>query len=63
MDFVRSAHFMASPDNPPSRFPLPTQVAARYYWLHERDCGMAGRLPEQSIGRSSSMTGISRIRM
>lgn len=42
MDFVRSAHFMGVPYNPPSRFPLPTQVAARaYYWLHERDCGMA----------------------
>ena len=42
MDFVRSARFMGIPYNPPSRFPLPTQVAARaYYWLHERDCGMA----------------------
>lgn len=42
MDFERSAHFMGIPYNPPSRFPLPTQVAARaYYWLHERDCTMA----------------------
>ena len=42
MDFVRSARFMGIPYNPPSRFPLPTQVAARaYYWLHECDCGMA----------------------
>ena len=42
MDFVRSARFMGIPYNPPTRFPLPTQVAARaYYWLHERDCGMA----------------------
>lgn len=42
MDFERSAHFMSIPYNPPTRFPLPTQVAARaYYWLHERDCTMA----------------------
>jgi 2-hydroxychromene-2-carboxylate isomerase len=42
MDFARSAHFMGIPYNPPTRFPLPTQVAARaYYWLHERDCTMA----------------------
>ena len=42
MDFERSAHFMGIPYNPPTRFPLPTQVAARaYYWLHERDCTMA----------------------
>lgn len=42
LDFVRSARFMGIPYNPPSRFPLPTQVAARaYYWLHDRDCAMA----------------------
>jgi 2-hydroxychromene-2-carboxylate isomerase len=42
LDFERSARFMGIPYNPPSRFPLPTQVAARaYYWLHERDCSMA----------------------
>ncbi|MFA7292038.1 MAG: 2-hydroxychromene-2-carboxylate isomerase [Rhodocyclaceae bacterium] len=42
LDFERSARFMRIPYNPPSRFPLPTQVAARaYYWLHERDCSMA----------------------
>ena len=42
MDFERSAHFMGIPYNPPTRFPLPTQVAARaYYWLHQRDCKMA----------------------
>jgi 2-hydroxychromene-2-carboxylate isomerase len=42
LDFVRSARFMGIPYNPPSRFPLPTQVAARaYYWLHDRDCGQA----------------------
>lgn len=42
LDFERSAHFMGIPYHPPTRFPLPTQVAARaYYWLHERDCKMA----------------------
>lgn len=42
LDFVRSARFMGIPYNPPSRFPLPTQMAARaYYWLHDRDCAMA----------------------
>lgn len=42
LDFVRSARFMGVPYNPPSRFPLPTQVAARaYYWLHDRDCALA----------------------
>lgn len=42
LDFVRSARFMGIPYRPPSRFPLPTQMAARaYYWLHDRDCAMA----------------------
>lgn len=42
LDFVRSARFMGISYNPPSRFPLPTQMAARaYYWLHDRDCAMA----------------------
>ncbi|MBI2307079.1 MAG: 2-hydroxychromene-2-carboxylate isomerase [Rhodocyclales bacterium] len=42
LDFARSARFMGIPYHPPSRFPLPTQVAARaYYWLHDRDCAMA----------------------
>ncbi len=42
LDFVRSARFMGIPYNPPTRFPLPTQVAARaYYWLHDHDCAMA----------------------
>ncbi len=42
LDFVRSARFMGIPYNPPSRFPLPTQMAARaYYWLHDRDCAQA----------------------
>ncbi|UCV03780.1 2-hydroxychromene-2-carboxylate isomerase [Dechloromonas denitrificans] len=41
-DFHRSARFMEIPYNPPSRFPLPTQNAARaYYWLHGQDCGLA----------------------
>ncbi|MDR2839521.1 MAG: 2-hydroxychromene-2-carboxylate isomerase [Azonexus sp.] len=41
-DFHRSARFMGLPYNPPSRFPLPTQNAARaYYWLHGEDCGKA----------------------
>lgn len=43
-DFARSARFMGVPYNPPSRFPLPTQAAARaYYWLHGEDCGLARR--------------------
>ncbi|MBW7902822.1 MAG: 2-hydroxychromene-2-carboxylate isomerase [Rhodocyclaceae bacterium] len=42
LDFARSARFMGVPYRQPSRFPLPTQVAARaYYWLHERDCAQA----------------------
>lgn len=41
-DFARSARFMGIPYHMPSRFPLPTQVAARaYYWLHDRDCAQA----------------------
>ncbi|MDR2188771.1 MAG: 2-hydroxychromene-2-carboxylate isomerase [Azonexus sp.] len=41
-DFHRSARFMGIPYKPPSRFPLPTQNAARaYYWLHGQDCGQA----------------------
>lgn len=41
-DFYRSARFMGIPYNPPSRFPLPTQNAARaYYWLHGQDCALA----------------------
>jgi len=42
VDFERSARFMGVPYNPPSRFPLPTQNAARtYYWLHGQDCALA----------------------
>ena len=41
-DFHRSARFLGVPYNPPSRFPLPTQNAARaYYWLHAQDCALA----------------------
>ena len=37
-DFHRSARHMGIPYNPPSRFPLPTQNAARaYYWLAGQD--------------------------
>ncbi|PKO85262.1 MAG: 2-hydroxychromene-2-carboxylate isomerase [Betaproteobacteria bacterium HGW-Betaproteobacteria-12] len=43
-DFHRSARFLGVPYNPPSRFPLPTQAAARaYYWLHGQDCALARR--------------------
>jgi len=42
LDFHRSARFLGIPYNPPSRFPLPTQNAARaYYWLHGQDCALA----------------------
>lgn len=41
-DFHRSARHLGVPYNPPSRFPLPTQNAARtYYWLHTQDCALA----------------------
>jgi 2-hydroxychromene-2-carboxylate isomerase len=41
-DFHRSARHMGIPYHPPSRFPLPTQNAARaYYWLHGQDCALA----------------------
>lgn len=41
-DFARSARFMGIPYKMPSRFPLPTQNAARaYYWLHDQDCALA----------------------
>ena len=41
-DFHRSARHLGIPYNPPSRFPLPTQNAARaFYWLHGQDCGLA----------------------
>lgn len=41
-DFARSARFMGLPYKPPSRFPLPTQNAARaFYWLAEQDVALA----------------------
>lgn len=41
-DFARSARYMGIAYNPPSRFPLPTQNAARaFYWLHGQDCALA----------------------
>ena len=43
-DFERSARFMGVPYNPPSRFPLPTQNAARaFYWLQDQDAALAVR--------------------
>ncbi len=43
-DFARSARHMGIPYKMPSRFPLPTQNAARaYYWLHGQDCALARR--------------------
>lgn len=43
-DFHRSARHLGIPYNPPSRFPLPTQAAARaFYWLHGEDCALARR--------------------
>lgn len=43
-DFQRSARFLGLPYKPPSRFPLPTQNAARaFYWLAERDVEQAKR--------------------
>lgn len=41
-DFARSARFLGIPYRYPSRFPLPTQAAARaYYALHDVDCALA----------------------
>ena len=43
-DFERSARFLGIPYHHPTRFPLPTQNAARaYYWLHGQDCALARR--------------------
>lgn len=42
LDFARSARFLDIPYRHPSRFPLPTQAAARaYYWLEDQDGGTA----------------------
>jgi len=44
LDFERSARFMGVPYRHPTKFPLPTQNAARaYYWLHGEDCALARR--------------------
>lgn len=41
-DFDRSARYLGLPFRFPSKFPLPTQAAARaYYWLHQQDCAQA----------------------
>ena len=41
-DFARSARYMGVPFKFPSKFPAPTQHAARaYYWLHGQDCAKA----------------------
>jgi 2-hydroxychromene-2-carboxylate isomerase len=41
-DFHRSARFLGIPYNLPSRFPLPTQNAARaYHWLFDQDTVLA----------------------
>jgi 2-hydroxychromene-2-carboxylate isomerase len=46
-DFHRSARHMGVPYNPPSRFPLPTQNAARaWYWLAEQDEALAKRFAQ-----------------
>lgn len=43
-DFARSARFLGIPYRMPSRFPLPTQNAARaYYWLQDQDAALARR--------------------
>lgn len=43
-DFARSARHMGIAYNPPSRFPLPTQNAARAcYWLEAQDATLARR--------------------
>lgn len=43
-DMARSARFLGIPFRMPSRFPLPTQAAARaYYWLEGQDPALARR--------------------
>jgi 2-hydroxychromene-2-carboxylate isomerase len=43
-DMARSARYLGLPFRMPSRFPLPTQAAARaYYWLEARDAALAKR--------------------
>lgn len=46
-DMARSARFMGVPFRFPSRFPLPTQQAARaFYWLHDHDAAEAKRFAQ-----------------
>jgi 2-hydroxychromene-2-carboxylate isomerase len=41
-DFLRSARFLGAPYRQPDKFPLAMLAPSRaYYWLHDRDCGMA----------------------
>ncbi len=41
-DFLRSARFLGVPYRQPDKFPVAMLAPSRaYYWLHERDCGMA----------------------
>lgn len=41
-DFLRSARFLGVPYCQPDRFPVAMLAPSRaYYWLHDRDCGMA----------------------
>jgi 2-hydroxychromene-2-carboxylate isomerase len=43
-DMARSARYLGIPFSMPSRFPLPTQAAARaFYWLDGCDVGLAKR--------------------
>lgn len=51
-DFHRSARFLGLPYNPPSRFPLPTQNAARaFYWLDGQD-GVLARQFARAVYRA-----------
>ncbi len=46
-DFARSARHLGVPYNMPSRFPLPTQNAARaFYWLAAQDVALAKRFAQ-----------------
>jgi 2-hydroxychromene-2-carboxylate isomerase len=41
-DFLRSARFLGVPYRQPDKFPVAMLAPSRaYYWLHDRDCGMA----------------------
>ena len=54
-DFERSARFLGIPYRRPTRFPLPTQNAARaYYWLHGQDCALARRFAHADGGHGAA---------